>query len=111
MAFFGEQGFLKTYAETGRGDRYRMWRKAGLCAVLSIVAIVPYAQSAPSGGADTSILARAAQTVGIRQCFPAIDRVSSRVLADIQEQDAVLGWNHLKPDNAPVFSLPGFQHH
>jgi len=111
MGSFGEQGFLKTYAGTGRADRYRMWRQAGLCAVLCIVAIVAYAQSAPSRGTDMSVLARAAHTVGIRQCFPAIDGVSSRVLADSQGQDVVVDWNHLNPDNAPFFSLTGFQYH
>ncbi|RKP45150.1 hypothetical protein [Trinickia fusca] len=111
MGRFGERGDLKTYAGSGCADRYRAWRQAALCTALSTLAIVPYAQTAPNGGTEMSVVARAAQTVGIRQCFPVIDRVSSRVLADNQGQDIVADWDHINPDNAPFFSLTGFQYH
>lgn len=111
MGFFGERGYLKTYAGSGCADRYRAWRRAALCTVLSTFAGVPYAQTAPNGGTAPSIVARAAQAVGIRQCFAVIDRVASRVLADSQGQDILADWNHINPDNAPFFSLTGFQYH
>ncbi|MFD1557865.1 hypothetical protein ACFSHT_19910 [Paraburkholderia silviterrae] len=80
-----------------------------LCIVLCTVMAAPRAQTLPSGKRDESVLARAAQTVGIRQCFPAVDQVGSRVLEGSQRQDVVLDWNHITPDAAPFFSLTGFQ--
>jgi hypothetical protein len=94
-----------------RADRCRRWRRTALFAALSVMVAAPHAQPGPSVKPDMSVVARAAQTVGIRQCFPAVDQVAARVLMGSQGQDVVLDWNHITPDNAPFFSLTGFQSH
>jgi hypothetical protein len=55
-----------------------------------------------------TVLARAAQAIGIRQCYSAIAEVSSRVSANSQRQDVVLDWDRSNPDKAPFFSMTGF---
>ncbi|WP_206956036.1 hypothetical protein [Trinickia acidisoli] len=94
------------------GDLTRLSRRVSLLAfVVGAVLVRPaYAQMLPpvpaQGGA--TVLARAAQTLGIRQCYSAIDQVSQRVLTGSQRQDVVLDWDHNHADSSPFFSLTGF---
>jgi hypothetical protein len=115
MGIFGGWSVPPTRSIAEHADRYhvRRWRRAVLCAALSTAlsaALAQPTQTEPNGKAAMSVLARAAQTVGIRQCFTAIDQVASRVLIGSQRQDVVLDWNHITPDSAAFFSLTGFQY-
>ena len=60
--------------------------------------------------APTTVLAQAAQSVGVRRCYSAINLVSSRVFSDAQHEDVVLDWDHKSPDTAPFFSLSGMEY-
>lgn len=62
----------------------------------------------PQSGA--TILAKAAQTVGIRRCYAAVDEVSKRTFAGAQHADVVLDWDRTTPDDEPFFSLSGLQY-
>lgn len=62
----------------------------------------------PQSGA--TVLARAAQTVGVRRCYAAVDQVSKRTFAGSQHADIVLDWDRTTPDEEPFFSLSGLQY-
>ncbi|QTD92065.1 hypothetical protein [Burkholderia anthina] len=67
-------------------------------------AVVP---GAPVPATGATVLARAAQAVGIRRCYPAVDQVSARMLAGTQHADVALDWDRQDPDGEAFFALAG----
>ena len=65
---------------------------------------------AGSGPSDSTVLAKSAQQVGVRQCYSAVDRVSARMLAGTQHADVVLDWDRRNPDGEPFFALTGLEY-
>lgn len=87
-----------------------------LAAVLAVLALAQsdaLAQSLapapmPAPTPTTTVLANAARTVGIRQCYSAVEQIGARVVGNVPQQDVVLDWDHAAPDAAPFFALSGF---
>jgi hypothetical protein len=68
--------------------------------------LVPQApQAAPQ---DT--LTRAATSVGIRRCLPAVSRLSALTVQGSRSHDVLLDWDRKRPDAGPMFSLIGIQY-
>jgi hypothetical protein len=55
-------------------------------------------------------LTRAATSVGIQRCLPAISRLSSLTVQGSRSHDVLLDWDRKRPDAGPMFSLIGIQY-
>ncbi|CAJ0809156.1 hypothetical protein LMG19083_04862 [Ralstonia psammae] len=97
----------------GQPDRSgpRAWRAAHLIALklAAVLAVLGLALSdALAQNPAPTVLANAARTVGIRQCYSAVEQIAARVVGAAPQQDVVLDWDHAAPDAAPFFALSGF---
>lgn len=63
---------------------------------------------APPPARDT--LTRAATSVGIKRCLPAINRLSSVTVQGARSHDVLIDWDRKRPDDGPVFSLIGMEY-
>lgn len=54
-----------------------------------------------------NLLPQAAQSVGIRQCLPAIARLSELAVSGSRSHDVLVDWDRTQPDAGPFFSLLG----
>lgn len=86
-----------------------------LPAVLAVVAasaalaqgvLVP--QAPPAAAQDT--LTRAATSVGVKRCLPAISRLSALTVQGSRSHDVLLDWDRRRPDAGPMFSLIGIEY-
>ncbi|SEJ19254.1 hypothetical protein SAMN05216567_102354 [Variovorax sp. OK605] len=80
------------------------WAAAGTVCAQGV--LVPPAPPAPPQ--DT--LTRAATSVGIKRCLPAISRLSSLTVQGSRSHDVLLDWDRKRPDAGPMFSLIGMQY-
>jgi hypothetical protein len=80
------------------------WAVAG--AALAQGVLVPQAPAAPPQ--DT--LTRAATSVGIKRCLPAITRLATLTVQGSRGHDVLLDWDRKRPDSGPMFSLIGIQY-
>lgn len=80
------------------------WTASG--AALAQGVLVP--STVPLAPQDT--LTRAATSVGIRRCLPAISRLSSLTVQGSRSHDVLLDWDRKRPDTGPMFSLIGMQY-
>ncbi len=66
----------------------------------------------PAGppAAPQDMLTRAATSVGIRRCLPAISRLSALTVQGSRSHDVLLDWDRKRPDAGPMFSLIGIQY-
>jgi hypothetical protein len=67
--------------------------------------LVPQAPAAP----PQDVLARAASSVGVKRCLPAITRLSSLMVQGSRSSDVLLDWDRRQPDVGPLFSLIGLE--
>lgn len=67
--------------------------------------LVPQAPPAP----PQDVLTRAATSVGVKRCLPAITRLSSLTVQGSRSHDVLLDWDRKRPDSGPVFSLIGIE--
>jgi len=67
--------------------------------------LVPQAPPPPA----QDVLTRAAGSVGVKRCLPAITRLASLVVQGSRAQDVLLDWDRKQPDLGPVFSLVGLE--
>lgn len=74
--------------------------------VLAQGVLVP--QAPPPPAQDT--LTRAAASVGVKRCLPAIMRLSSLTVQGARSHDVLLDWDRKQPDVGPVFSLIGLEY-
>ena len=65
--------------------------------------VAPAQPSAP----PQNLLPEAARSVGIKQCIPAVARLSALAIAGSRSHDVLLDWDRAKPDEGPFFSLLG----
>ncbi|WP_175892803.1 hypothetical protein [Burkholderia cepacia] len=78
-------------------------------------ATVSQAQPAPAAGpanapaVPATVLAHAAEEVGIRRCYDAVAQVSARVFDRSLRADILLDWQRANPDVGPFFSLSGIE--
>lgn len=75
-------------------------------AALAQGVLVPQAPLPPAQ--DT--LTRAATSVGVRKCLPAITRLSALTVQGSRSHDVLLDWDRKQPDAGPVFSLIGLEY-
>jgi hypothetical protein len=52
-------------------------------------------------------LSRAAASVGVKRCLPAVTRLSTLLLQGSRSHDMLLDWGRAHPDGDPLFSLIG----
>ncbi|MBN3778615.1 hypothetical protein G3O06_13775 [Burkholderia sp. Ac-20345] len=71
---------------------------------ISSQSLVPDMPASPE-----NLLAQAAAQVGVKRCLSAVNQVSSRALTGTIKHDIVIDWDHLRPDQGPLFSLTGLE--
>ncbi|WP_260397256.1 hypothetical protein [Variovorax sp. KBW07] len=64
-------------------------------------------QAPPAAAQDT--LTRAATSVGVKRCLPAITRLATLTVQGSRSHDVLLDWDRKRPDAGPMFSLIGMQ--
>ncbi|WP_432730440.1 hypothetical protein [Variovorax sp. W6] len=64
-------------------------------------------QAPPAQPQDT--LTRAATSVGVKRCLPAITRLSTLTVQGSRSHDVLLDWDRKRPDAGPMFSLIGME--
>ncbi len=69
----------------------------------------PSAAPAKAPAAPVTVLAHAAQEIGIRRCYDAVAQVSARVFDRSARADILLDWQRASPDVGPMFSLSGIE--
>jgi len=79
------------------------WAAAGAAFAQGV--LVP--QAPPAAPQDT--LTRAATSVGVKRCLPAITRLSTLTVQGSRSHDVLLDWDRKRPDAGPVFSLIGME--
>ncbi|MDM0039030.1 hypothetical protein QTH89_21530 [Variovorax sp. J22G21] len=79
------------------------WAAAGTALAQGV--LVP--QAPPAAPQDT--LTRAATSVGIKRCLPAITRLSTLTVQGARSHDVLLDWDRKRPDAGPTFALVGME--
>lgn len=79
------------------------WAAAGAAFAQGV--LVP--QAPPAQPQDT--LTRAAASVGVKRCLPAITRLSTLTVQGSRSHDVLLDWDRKRPDGGPMFSLIGME--
>ncbi|SEF33310.1 hypothetical protein ABL840_10360 [Variovorax sp. NFACC27] len=79
------------------------WTAAGAAFAQGV--LVP--QAPPAQPQDT--LTRAATSVGVKRCLPAITRLSTLTVQGSRSHDVLLDWDRKRPDGGPMFSLIGME--
>ncbi|MGJ7527895.1 hypothetical protein ACSFB7_19445 [Variovorax sp. GB1P17] len=64
-------------------------------------------QAPPAAPQDT--LTRAATSVGVKRCLPAITRLATLTVQGSRSHDVLLDWDRKRPDVGPMFSLIGME--
>lgn len=59
--------------------------------------------------APQDTLTRAAASVGVKRCLPAITRLSTLTVQGSRSHDVLLDWDRKRPDAGPMFSLIGME--
>lgn len=67
------------------------------------------AQTASSSISAPPTLSLAAQAIGIKRCFAAIDATARRATKGATRQDILIDWYRLSPDTGPSFSMTGME--
>lgn len=57
-----------------------------------------------------NLLAEAARSVGVKQCQPAITRLSALAINGTSAHDVLVDWDRAHPDRGPFFSLTGIEY-
>lgn len=57
-----------------------------------------------------NLLTEAARGVGVKQCQPAIDRLSALAISGARSHDVLVDWDRARPDHGPFFSLTGIEY-
>jgi len=87
----------------------RLWLVAAILAATGAAfaqgVLVP--QAPPAVPQDT--LTRAATSVGVKRCLPAITRLATLTVQGSRSHDVLLDWDRKRPDAGPMFSLIGME--
>jgi hypothetical protein len=57
-----------------------------------------------------NLLVESARSVGIKQCQPAINRLSALAISGTGAHDVLVDWDRVHPDKGPFFSLTGIEY-
>lgn len=82
---------------------------APCCVVSALAQPTPAAVAAAAPAEPVTVLAHAAQEVGIRRCYDAVAQVSARVFDHAHRADVLLDWQRANPDIGPFFSMSGIE--
>jgi hypothetical protein len=63
-----------------------------------------------AAAAPKNLLAEAASGVGVKQCQPAITRLSALAINGTRGHDVLVDWDRAHPDRGPFFSLTGIEY-
>lgn len=89
-------------------------RLANCTLLFATLAIAPniYAQGVLSNPAAIAqnALSTAAESVGIKRCLPALQRLSSLALRGTRGNDVLLDWDRKRTDTSPVFAMIGMEY-
>jgi len=77
-----------------------------IAAALTLAAGAAVAQGVPP---PQDTLTRAAASVGVKRCLPAISRLSALTVQGSRSHDVLLDWDRRRPDAGPMFSLIGME--
>lgn len=64
------------------------------------------APNSPRAPSD-NLLAQAARGVGVKQCLPAVERLSALATSGANAHDILVDWDRAQPDVGPFFSMIG----
>jgi hypothetical protein len=91
----------------------RRWGRLPVAAAACATAGIAFAQGVlvpqapPAAAQDT--LTRAATSVGVKRCLPAITRLATLTVQGSRSHDVLLDWDRKRPDAGPMFSLIGME--
>jgi len=63
-----------------------------------------------AAAAPKNLLAEAARSVGVKQCQPAVTRLSALAINGTSAHDVLVDWDRAHPDRGPFFSLTGIEY-
>jgi hypothetical protein len=63
-----------------------------------------------AAAAPKNLLAEAASGVGVKQCQPAVARLSALAINGTRAHDVLVDWDRAHPDRGPFFSLTGIEY-
>ncbi|KAB0686343.1 hypothetical protein [Burkholderia territorii] len=75
----------------------------------AVAVLAQPAPAVPPPAAPVTVLAHAAQEIGVRRCYDAVAQVSARVFDHAHRADVLLDWQRTNPDIGPFFSLSGIE--
>ncbi|KUY59004.1 hypothetical protein WS45_10855 [Burkholderia sp. RF2-non_BP3] len=75
----------------------------------AIAALAQPVPAVPPAAVPVTVLAHAAQEIGIRRCYDAVAQVSARVFDHAHRADVLLDWQRTNPDIGPFFSMSGIE--
>ena len=75
-----------------------------------VFAPAAWAQQPASAAPAQDTLSRAAASVGVKRCLPAITRLAGLNVQGSRAHDVLLDWDRQRPDAGPVFSLIGLEY-
>lgn len=75
----------------------------------AIVVSAAAAQGVRSQAAPQDVLTRAAASVGVKRCLPAVNRLANLSVQGARAHDVLLDWDRKRPDAGPMFSLIGME--
>ena len=61
----------------------------------------------PTSPPGPNLVVEAARSLGVVNCLPAINRLSSLAVAGSRSHDVLVDWDKVQPDSGPFFSLIG----
>jgi hypothetical protein len=59
---------------------------------------------------QNNLLSEAARELGVKQCLPAVERLSALAVAGSRTHDVLVDWDRAGPDTGPFFSLMGISY-
>lgn len=87
----------------------RLYQRTGFVLAVVLVASATHGADVPRARV-LPLLARAAETIGVRRCVAALAAVSARTSSTALRQDVILDWDHSAPDDHVFHSLTGLQY-
>jgi hypothetical protein len=96
--------------------RFLAFLAASVCCAVALAQPVQPRPAAPQTAQpqgpqpQTNLLAEAARELGVKQCLPAVDRLSALAVAGSRTHDVLVDWDRSGPDAGPFFSLMGISY-
>lgn len=92
--------------KTGRSCRNVIAGGALLLMGVGVGHFVTRSVAAVNDGSE-ALVTKAARSLGVKRCLPAISAIGQRAIAGATLQDIMLDWDRRSPDSAPFFTFTG----